>query len=79
MWLLSGALFPLEGTPAWLRITMEVNPLTYGVAALRHVLGQGQDPSLPSLGLSLAVTAFFALLTLFTGVVLVRTRSETGA
>jgi ABC-2 type transport system permease protein len=79
MWLLSGALFPLEGTPVWLRLLMEVNPLTYGVAALRHTLGQGQDASLPSLGLSLAVTAFFALLPLVTAVLLVRTAPETGS
>ena len=78
MWMLSGAFFPLEGTPAWLRLIMEMNPLTYGVAALRHTLGQGQEASLPSLGLSLAVTAFFAVFTLLTAVVLVRTRTETG-
>jgi ABC-2 type transport system permease protein len=43
MWLLSGAIFPLtDKTPAWLQWVMRVNPLTYGVAALRDGLfGRG--------------------------------------
>jgi ABC-2 type transport system permease protein len=77
MWLLSGAFFPLEGTPTWLHLVMEVNPLTYGVAALRHSLGlaQGAPPSLP---LSLGVTVFFCVIAMTTAVILVRTRSESG-
>ena len=37
MWLLSGAFFPMggEGTLAWI---VRLNPLTYGVAGLRHYL-----------------------------------------
>ncbi len=35
MWFLSGALFPLDGAPAWLKVAMTINPLTYGVSALR--------------------------------------------
>jgi ABC-type polysaccharide/polyol phosphate export permease len=60
MWFLSGSFFPAEGAPAWLRAAMAVNPLTYGVAALRRAL----DPAaagLPSATLSLAVTLAFAL------------------
>jgi ABC-2 type transport system permease protein len=38
MWLLSGALFPVGGVPGWLGLLMRVNPLTYGLAALRHAL-----------------------------------------
>jgi ABC-2 type transport system permease protein len=60
MWFLSGSFFPAEGAPVWLRAAMAVNPLTYGVAALRHAL----DPTasgLPSSGLSVAVTFSFAL------------------
>jgi ABC-2 type transport system permease protein len=55
MWLLSGAFFPASGAPAWLRAAMVVNPLTYGVAALRRALG-GDAASLPGWGLSIAVT-----------------------
>ena len=36
MWLLSGALFPVEGSPLWLHHLMQVNPLTYGIDGLRH-------------------------------------------
>jgi ABC-2 type transport system permease protein len=59
MWLLSGSFFPADGAPAWLRVVMAVNPLTYGVAALRRALG-GASASLPALGVSFAVTAAFA-------------------
>src|SRR3977135_4527967 len=38
LWLLSGALFPLSGASGWLRILMTINPLTYGVEALRGLL-----------------------------------------
>ena len=38
LWLLSGAVFPSEGAPVWLGWVMKVNPLTYGVAALREGL-----------------------------------------
>jgi len=38
LWLLSGALFPMSGAHGWVRAVMQVNPLTYGVAALRAAL-----------------------------------------
>ena len=38
LWFLSGALFPLEGTPIWLYILMLFNPLTYGVLLIQNVL-----------------------------------------
>jgi ABC-2 type transport system permease protein len=60
MWLLSGAFFPVDGAPAWLRAAMIVNPLTYGVAALRRALG-GASPAWTSPSLSFAVTAGFAI------------------
>jgi ABC-2 type transport system permease protein len=65
MWLLSGAFFPASGAPAWLRLVIAVNPLTYGVAALRRVLYLEQPDAgtgLPGLVTSLAVTALFGLL-----------------
>ncbi len=36
MWLLSGALFPIAGAPAWLRFVMRLNPLSYSVSALQR-------------------------------------------
>jgi ABC-2 type transport system permease protein len=41
MWLLSGAFFPLRGVPEWMAALMRVNPLTYGVDALRGVVYEG--------------------------------------
>jgi ABC-2 type transport system permease protein len=38
LWLLSGALFPLENASMWLRVVMRINPLTYGVESLRQLL-----------------------------------------
>jgi len=38
LWLLSGALFPLSGASGWIRGLMQINPLTYGVEALRALL-----------------------------------------
>ena len=66
MWLLSGAVFPASGAPFWLRWAIEVNPLTYGVAALRRGLylgGPAPGADVPSMPLSLIVTALFCALT----------------
>ena len=62
LWLLSGAFFPLDGGPAWLGWLMRANPLTYGVAALRHALYPDGLPgqALPSMGVSLGISAAFA-------------------
>ena len=69
IWLLSGAFFPAAGAPAPLRWLMLINPLTYGMAALRRCLYLANPtavgavpPLLPSLLISLGfgVLAFFA-------------------
>ena len=52
MWLLSGAFFPVDGAPAWLRCVMAVNPLTYGVAALRRGARRAAPGSSSGPGLS---------------------------
>jgi ABC-2 type transport system permease protein len=71
MWLLSGAFFP---APAWngsadwgqrlLAFVMTINPLTYGVAALRRLVYEGVPgaigPDTPSLAASWAVSIGFA-------------------
>ena len=62
MWLLSGAIFPIDNLPKWFGVLVHVNPLTYGVSALRHTAGlPGASPSLP---VCLAVTVGFAVFTL---------------
>ena len=44
MWLLSGAFFP-SNVQGWLGWIVRLNPLTYGVAGLRHLLQNGIDPA----------------------------------
>lgn len=62
LWLLSGAVFPAAGAPAWLAWAMRLDPLTYGLAALRRCLSLG-DPraagDVPGLAASLLVTLLF--------------------
>jgi len=63
MWFLSGAFFPSTGAAGWLRFLMALNPLTYGLAALRRalypsVVSVGAD--VPALALSIGVTCAFA-------------------
>jgi ABC-2 type transport system permease protein len=57
MWMLSGAFFPLDGAPGWLAILTKINPLTYGVTALRRVLYPIDTVfgGLPAMGTSVAV------------------------
>lgn len=38
MFFLSGALFPINSLPNWMETIARVNPLSYGVDALRHVI-----------------------------------------
>jgi ABC-2 type transport system permease protein len=38
LWLVSGALFRLSSASGWMRVVMLLNPLTYGVDALRALL-----------------------------------------
>ena len=40
----SGALYPVESYPAWLRTLSAADPLTYGVRALRNLLLRGTGP-----------------------------------
>src|ERR1700727_3062247 len=47
LWLLSGALFPITGASGWIRWLMRLNPLTYGVEALRGLLYPGAELAFP--------------------------------
>ena len=60
LWLLSGALFPLSGASGWLRLLMRLNPLTYGVEALR-VLLYPESPTVLPLPASVAALALFTI------------------
>ena len=45
MLFLSGALFPLNGLPAWLAFITRLNPLTYAIAPFRQVIFNAQNMS----------------------------------
>ena len=60
MWLLSGAFFR-HGADGWLGTVVVVNPLTYGVAALRWRLTPGDVEGLPAESLCWLVTLAFAI------------------
>ncbi len=60
LWLLSGALFPLSGASGWLRLLMRLNPLTYGVEALRNLL-YPESPTVLPLPFSIAALTLFTI------------------
>ncbi len=60
---LSGAFFPVETMPSWMKIMAFLNPLTYGVDAARKVLtGVGFFPLALSLTVLLGATLVFTFL-----------------
>ena len=61
LWMLSGALFPASGASGWLRLVMLMNPLSYGVDALRNALFPAVATSF-SLATNLAVSIGFCVL-----------------
>jgi ABC-2 type transport system permease protein len=67
IWLLSGAFFPAAGAPAPLAWLMHIDPLTYGMAALRHCLylhRPGVVGPIPALAPSLGISVVFCLVAL---------------
>ncbi|MCG3147785.1 MAG: hypothetical protein PCFJNLEI_01226 [Verrucomicrobiae bacterium] len=73
MWLLSGALFPASGAHSWMAWVMRVNPLTYGVTAIRQGLYWQQAQ--PQAWLALGITAGFTVV--MVGLALAVTRRTT--
>ena len=61
---LSSAFFPLQEAPQWLKIISFVNPLTYGVEAMRFII-IGFSP-IP-LSISLLVISIFSLIVILLG------------
>jgi ABC-2 type transport system permease protein len=60
MWLLSGALFSIDHASSWIRAIMYINPLTYGVDALRGLLYPG-SPTIFPLPREMATLILFSL------------------
>ena len=71
MFFLSGAIFPLHNMPGWLSFLMHINPLTYGVDAMRSIiyadLPGAQFLVQFNLALDLAVVGGLAVVLLFIG------------
>lgn len=66
VFLLSGALFPVTNLPTWLSFIVYLDPLTYGVDALRGViLGQSVLPPIISTGVILLFAAAMIFLAAF--------------
>ena len=66
MWFMSGALFPMESAPSWLKCVMVIDPLTYAVSALRHGFYSdhpGNVQGFPSPLICILVVSVFSLVT----------------
>jgi len=79
LWLLSGAVFPAEGSPIIIKWIIVLNPIGYGVDLIKSVLysampGSGAEFIAP---LSIIVTVFFAIvLMLFASRIVHSTRTK---
>jgi ABC-2 type transport system permease protein len=67
MWMLSGALFPASGATGWIQWLMWINPLTYGVSAIRSTIYGHVAIGEPSVGVSLIVMSVFGATMLAAG------------
>lgn len=64
LWLLSGALFPIDGASAWMGTIIRLNPLYYGMSAFRQALylGSGHEPhEVLQLPFNLLIISVFSL------------------
>jgi ABC-2 type transport system permease protein len=59
MFFLSGALYPLDVLPDWIRVLTYIDPLTYGVDGLRYAI-QGSEVAQFPLWLDLGVLVLFS-------------------
>jgi ABC-2 type transport system permease protein len=70
LWLLSGALFPPQGSAWWLRWVIQANPLYYGLELLRSVLWSHPMPPAQVFSYTGIVLAFSLLLAVLCQVVM---------
>jgi ABC-2 type transport system permease protein len=62
MWLMSGGVFPVDGSSTWVRWLTAANPLSYGVTELRRLLGGPLPESAPSAATCWLVLGGFGIL-----------------
>jgi ABC-2 type transport system permease protein len=59
IFVLSGAFFPINNLPKWMGVLVHIDPLAYGVDAMRYVVtGTNQFPIMADMGV---MTGFFAV------------------
>ncbi|HXA09625.1 MAG TPA: ABC transporter permease [Chthoniobacterales bacterium] len=78
LWLMSGALFPATNPHSWIFWAIHLNPVTYGVAAVRRAL-YAADPGvlyLPSFTLSIGLSVAFGLIMYVIAYFLVQRKSS---
>ncbi len=70
---LSGVLFPVNNVPIWMEVASKINPLTYGVDAIRQLfLGQvAAGEAMGSSGYALGVTVFGHTMTVLEDILIV--------
>lgn len=77
LWMMSGALFPMPAGTGWLYWVGVLNPVSYGVTAIRAAFSAGSGTFIPAGYLAgLGVTALFAALMFAISVRLVAQRSR---
>jgi len=77
LWMMSGALFPMPAGTGWLYWVGALNPVSYGVTAIRSAFTSGTTPGLPAgYATGLLVTALFGALMFGISVNLVAKRSK---
>ena len=69
LYMFSGAIFPTKGVPGWFSVILLLNPLTYGVNAIRGMLLNYNAAGVP---LDLAILGLFTLVMLSIAVLLAR-------
>ena len=63
LWMMSGALFPMPSGTGWLYWVGALNPVSYGVTAIRSAFAAGHGAGIPAgYAAGLGVTALFAAL-----------------
>ncbi len=75
MWLVSGAVFSMDGAQFWMRTVMSINPMTYFVGLIRHLLLSGETAA-PSASASVGVTAGFGIVMMIASAALAGRRAS---
>ena len=79
LWMVSGALFPMEGAHGWMRVVMRLNPVTYALAPIQRLLDGRVTAETPPLAASLLITAGTGLVLWIASAILVNRPSARNA